>query len=459
MAGAGAEEEGSGGSGVHIGDEQSVPDPEVTAARDEEDSLPDSLADINQEEVSNSRTAAGSGHARDAAEEETSGPVQSAFAEVELRPGNSNWAAPLNSPTFSSEHMQPLSAKEWPQPSMKPDSSPLLKSEALNNSSERPIGGRDFNTRSTLDSAGNKQNMEMQQHRHDKAVIAQQQIGAASGEPRGNLTCSSSTSNTSTSSRNRKRSCSYSISSGSKRSPQRASPASPRYAPGKSLKQHLQLVAAPPYHQPFPGPPKQYQARDACQSNLQSWAPLRQSAVQEHRMGKASALTVQSAQSEGWLGVQGPLTFEPPQITQTNFADRCSPGRGPAITGSNGFGHGWATDDLRQHGQSMAWAPAPAQPTGLTSAAGPYNSGLGGGGRSGLGGGAGSGWAPGAGNPWARTKMTRGQKKAKKRRQGAEMKRAWAQVVAERGESTAASVLILLYIAYQHACEQLKSCI
>lgn len=176
-------------------------------------------------------------------------------------------------------------------------------------------------------------------------------------------------------------------------------------------------------------------------------------------MGKASALTVQSAQSEGWLGVQGPLTFEPPQITQTNFADRCSPGRGPAITGSNGFGHGWATDDLRQHGQSMAWAPAPAQPTGLTSAAGPYNSGLGGGGRSGLGGGAGSGWAPGAGNPWARTKMTRGQKKAKKRRQGAEMKRAWAQVVAERGESTAASVLILLYIAYQHACEQLKSCI
>ena len=58
-----------------------------------------------------------------------------------------------------------------------------------------------------------------------------------------------------------------------------------------------------------------------------------------------------------------------------------------------------------------------------------------------MGGGAGSGWAPGAGNPWARTKMTRGQKKAKKRRQGAEMKRAWAQVVAERGESIASSVL------------------
>ena len=154
-------------------------------------------------------------------------------------------------------------------------------------------------------------------------------------------------------------------------------------------------------------------------------------------MGQAWALGGQSAQSQGWFGVQGPLTVEPPQIAPTNLADRCGPGMGPAITGSGGFGHGWAVDNLGQRGQSMTWAPA--QPTGQTSAARPCNSGFGGGAGIGLGG--------GPGNPWARTKMTRGQKKAKKRRQGAEMKRAWAQVVAERGESTAASVLILLYIA------------
>ena len=143
-----------------------------------------------------------------------------------------------------------------------------------------------------------------------------------------------------------------------------------------------------------------------------------------------------------WLWVPGPLTDEPPQIAQTNYPDRCGPDMDPGITGSGGFGHGWATDDLGQHGQSMGWAQAPAQPTGLTSAAGPCNSGLG----------------RGSGNPWARTKMTRGQKKAKKRRQGAEMKHAWAQVVAERGESIAASVLFPRYFAHWHACEQYRSC-
>ena len=402
-------------------------------------------------------TAAGSRHTRDAAEEDTSGPVQSAFAEVEVRPGKGNWAAPLNSPTC--EPLQPLSAEEWTQPSMQPNLSPLFKSEPFHNSSEGPIGGHDFDAGFAPASACNAHSIETQHHRHDKAVIAQQEFGAASGEHRGRRTHSSSTSDSSTSSRNRMRSPSYSSSSSSKSGLKRASSASPRCAPSESLAQHPQLVAAPPHRQPFPGPPRQYQARDACQSNLQWWAPPRQSAAQEHSMGKASALTVQPAQSQGWLGVQGPLTAEPPQITQTNFAGRCSPGRDPAITGSDGFGHGWATDDLGQHGQSMGWAPAPAQPTGLISAAGPCNSGLGRSGRSCLGWGAGSGWAPGAGNPWARTKMTRGQKKAKKRRQGAEMKRAWAQVVAERGEPIASFVLCPIYFAYQHACEQLKSCI
>ena len=384
--------------------------------------------------------------------------VQSAFAEVVVRPGKGDWAAPPYSP-FSSEHLQLLSAGGPSQRSMYPDPSPMLKSELHTHSTQGPVSGYDLNTRSTMDAAGNEQSTETQQHHHDKAVITQQQIGTASGEPRGTLTRSSSLSNSSTSSGKRMRSRSCSSSSSFKSSPVRRSSASHRYVPSKSLGQHSQLVATPPHHQPFIGPPTQRLARGACQSNLQSGAPPRQSVAQDHSMGQASAPTGQSIQSQGWLGVQGPLTVEPPQMAQTNLADSCSLGRGPAITGTGGFGHGWASDDLGQHGQSMAWAPAPAQPTGLTSAAGPCNSGLGGGGRSGLGGGAGSGWAPGAGNPWARTKMTRGQKKAKKRRQGAEMKRAWAQVMAERGESIASSVLLPRYIAYQHACEQLRSCV
>ena len=124
-----------------------------------------------------------------------------------------------------------------------------------------------------------------------------------------------------------------------------------------------------------------------------------------------------------WLWVPGPLTDEPPQSAQTDFPYRCNPDTDPGTTGSGGFGHGWATDDLGQHGQSVGWAPV--QPTELTSAAGPCN----------------SGWAPGAANPWGRTGMTRAQKKEKKRVQGAQMAREWAQVVADRGESIVASVL------------------
>ena len=226
----------------------------MTAAQDEQDSLPDSLADLNAEEESGFRTAAGSGHARDAAGEEASGRVQSAFAEVEvLHPGNSNWAAPLNSPTYLCEHLQPLSAEEWSQPSMQPDTSPLLKSEALNNSSEGPIGGHDLNARSTPDSACDEHPIETQLHCHDKAVIAQQQIGVASGKPRGRRTHSSSTSDSSTSNRNRMRSPSYSNSSSSKGGPERASSVSHSYAPSKSPEQHSQLVSTPLITSPFMG--------------------------------------------------------------------------------------------------------------------------------------------------------------------------------------------------------------
>ena len=54
--------------------------------------------------------------------------------------------------------------------------------------------------------------------------------------------------------------------------------------------------------------------------------------------------------------------------------------------------------------------------------------------------------------------MTRAQKEEKKRRQGADMERGWAQAMADRGESIAASVLFPRYFAHWHACEQYRSC-
>ena len=351
--------------------------------------------------------------------------IQSAFAEVEVRPGKGSWAAPPNTP-LPSKHLQPLSAEGRSQQNMQPDLLPMLEREPLMNSTESAVGGQGLFTRSTLGSAGNEQTIESQQNPHDEAVVAQplwQQSGAASGEPRGRLTCSSSTSNSSTSSRDCKRSASYSSRSSFRSSAERRCPASHRDAPSESPVQHSQLVANPPHHQLFNGASTQRLDKDAWQTNLQPWAHPRQSVAQEHSIGQGSALTGQPTQSQGWLGVPGPLTAEPAQIAEAVVADRRGPGRGPATTGWGGFRHGAAAVGLGQHGQTMGWAQAPAPPAGLTSAAGLCS----------------SGWGGGAGNPWARTGMTKAQKKAKKKRQGAEMQRAWAQVLVEQGESAAAS--------------------
>ncbi|CAK0784208.1 hypothetical protein CVIRNUC_007412 [Coccomyxa viridis] len=142
---------------------------------------------------------------------------------------------------------------------------------------------------------------------------------------------------------------------------------------------------------------------------------------QQYCHDKAATAQQQTSAASGGRGLQRcnrrPKRNRSPESSPERASPtprRCNPDTDPGTTGSGGFGHGWATDDLGQHGQSVGWAPV--QPTELTSAAGPCN----------------GGWAPGAGNPWGRTGMTRAQKKEKKRRQGAEMARAWAQVMADR---------------------------